>query len=279
MISINENLRGKIAVVTGGGGILCGEMARELARHGARVAVLDLSLERAQSVADKIKAEGGDALGVACNVLERESIKKAREAAQNHYGVCDILINGAGGNHPGGSTDNETYAGAAKDDKTFFDLTREGMGFVFDLNFIGTFLTAQEFARGMAEKKDTVIINISSMNAFSPLTKIPAYSAAKAAVSNFTKWLAVHMADTGIRVNAIAPGFFLTEQNRALLLNPDGTPRPRLEKILNSTPMRRLGEPSELLGTLIWLSDSNMSGFVTGITVPVDGGFSSYSGV
>ncbi|HOG50399.1 MAG TPA: SDR family oxidoreductase, partial [Lentisphaeria bacterium] len=251
---------------------------------GAKVAILDLRKEAADQVAAAIKAKGGIAMGVACNVLERASLEAAEKEVRAAYGACDILINGAGGNNPKGTTSNEQMSKADltntnPDVKTFFDLDPKGIEFVFNLNFLGTLLPTQVFSRAMAENGKGVIINISSMNAFKPLTKIPAYSAAKAAVSNFTQWLAVHMAPMGIRVNAIAPGFFLTDQNRSLLTTPDGGLTPRSHKILNHTPMAKFGEPADLLGALLWLTSDKAAGFVTGAVIPIDGGFSAYSGV
>lgn len=278
------DLAGKVAVVTGGGGILCSVMAEALAECGAKVAILDLRKEAADKVAAAITAKGGVAMGVACNVLERASLETAEKEVRAAYGACDILINGAGGNNPKGTTSNEQMSKADLTNtdpnvKTFFDLDPKGIEFVFNLNFLGTLLPTQVFSRAMAENGKGVIINISSMNAFKPLTKIPAYSAAKAAVSNFTQWLAVHMAPMGIRVNAIAPGFFLTDQNRSLLTTPDGGLTPRSHKILNHTPMAKFGEPSDLLGALLWLTSDKAAGFVTGAVIPIDGGFSAYSGV
>jgi NAD(P)-dependent dehydrogenase (short-subunit alcohol dehydrogenase family) len=277
------DLKGKTAVVTGGGGILCSGFAMALAKCGAKVAILDLRKENADSVAKAITADGGTAIGVEANVLDRENLEKAREYIRSEFGGCDILLNGAGGNHPKGTTTKEYLfpedTGGQEGVITFFDLDPKGIEFVFNLNFLGTLLPTQVFARDMMNKKDSVIINISSMNAFTPLTKVPAYSGAKAAISNFTRWLAVHMSKVNIRVNAIAPGFFLTDQNRNLLTKEDGSYTERAYKILNMTPMSRFGEADELIGTLLWLVDAKASGFVNGTVIPVDGGFSAYSGV
>jgi NAD(P)-dependent dehydrogenase (short-subunit alcohol dehydrogenase family) len=277
------DLTGRTAVVTGGGGVLCGAFARALARCGARIAVLDLKLENAQGVVNSIKASGGTALAVQADVLSAESLKAAEERVRAELGPCGLLINGAGGNHPKGTTSREYFdpsgAGVGPDTVTFFDLDPAGVEFVFRLNFIGTLVPTQIFARGMAGMKGASIINISSMNAFRPLTKIPAYSGAKAAVSNFTQWLAVHFSKAGIRVNAIAPGFFLTEQNRSLLLNADGSFTPRAATIIAHTPMGRFGSADDLIGTLLWLADDKASGFVNGTVIPVDGGFAAYAGV
>ena len=280
----HDSLKGRVAVVTGGGGVLCGGFAKDLARQGVKVAILDLRLEAAQKVADEIIADGFEAIGVACNVLEKESLENARNEINEKFGKCDILINGAGGNHPSGNTTKEKFelkdlTEKAEDVKTFFDLDPKGIEFVFNLNFLGTLIPTQVFARDMAVKDDSCIIMVTSMNAFRPLTKIPAYSAAKAAVANFTQFMAVHFADMGIRVNAIAPGFFSTQQNKALLWNEDGTPTARTGKILAATPMKRFGEPEELSGALLFLCDKEYSGFVTGTTIAVDGGFNAYSGV
>ncbi len=280
----HENLKGRVAVVTGGGGVLCGDFAKALARQGVKVAVLDLNEAAAQKVVDEITAAGGEAIAVGCNVLEPESMENARKIVNEKLGTCDILLNGAGGNNPKGTTTKETLEAVDltnKDEniKTFFDLDPQGISFVFNLNFLGTLIPTQVFARDMAQKKNTCIVMVSSMNAYRPLTKIPAYSAAKAAVTNFTQFMAVHFADVGIRVNAIAPGFFSTNQNKTLLWNPDGTPTARTGKILAATPMKRFGEPEELDGTLLFLCDEAYSGFITGTTIPVDGGFNAYSGV
>jgi len=280
----HENLKGRVAVVTGGGGVLCGGFAKDLARQGVKVAVLDLREESANSVAEEIKAEGYEAIGVACNVLDKESLENARNIINEKIGTCDILINGAGGNHPNGNTTKEKFelcdlTEKAEDVKTFFDLDPKGIEFVFNLNFLGTLLTTQVFAKDMVGKENATIINISSMNSYKPLTKIPAYSAAKAAISNFTQFMAVHFSEVGLRVNAISPGFFSTNQNKALLYNEDGSLTPRSEKILGHTPLGRFGVPEDLTGTLLFLSDETYSKFVTGVIIPVDGGFSAYSGV
>ncbi|SCX99922.1 SDR family oxidoreductase [Alkaliphilus peptidifermentans] len=283
MLPFKIDLEEKVIVVTGGGGVLCSIFAEALAQCGAKIAILDLKEETAVKTADKISGNGGTAIGIAANVLEIESLEKAKKIINEKFGAVDILINGAGGNHPKGTTTKEyLYKEDLKDHSditTFFDLDPKGIEFTFNLNFIGTLLPSQVFSKDMIDKEGACIINISSMNAYTPLTKIPAYSGAKAAVSNFTKWLAVHMSKVDIRVNAIAPGFFLTKQNEKLLLNDDGSFTERAEKIINQTPMERFGKPEELIGTLLWLVDNKASGFVNGITVPVDGGFSSYSGV
>lgn len=276
------NLKNKVAVVTGGSGVLCSEFCRVLAANGAKVAIVGINPDLGANLENEIRNQGYEATSFYMNVMDKESIKKCHEEILAKYGKCDILINGAGGNNPKATTDEEFFSTESLTNdnlKGFFDLDLAGFNFVFDLNMIGTLLPTQEFAKDMIGKKDATIINISSMNAFTPLTKIPAYSAAKAAVSNFTQWLAVHFAKEGIRVNAIAPGFFSTAQNKNLLWNPDGTPTPRTHKILNNTPMGRFGEAKELIGTLLWLVDHEASSFVTGIVVPVDGGFSAYSGV
>ena len=280
----HENLKGRVAVVTGGGGVLCGDFAKALARQGVKVAVLDLNEAAAQKVADEITAAGGEAIAVPCNVLEPESMEAARKIVNERLGTCDILLNGAGGNNPKGTTTKETLEAVdlvEKDEnvKTFFDLDPQGISFVFNLNFLGTLIPTQVFARDMAAKDNTCIVMVTSMNAFRPLTKIPAYSAAKAAVKNFTEFMAVHFAEVGIRVNSIAPGFFSTNQNKTLLWNEDGTPTARTGKILAATPMKRFGEPEELEGALVFLCDESYSSFITGTTIAVDGGFNAYSGV
>jgi NAD(P)-dependent dehydrogenase (short-subunit alcohol dehydrogenase family) len=276
------DLSNKVVVITGGGGVLCSTMAFALAKQGAKVAVLDLKEENAKKVAGDITNAGGIAIGLTANVLEIESLKKARQEINNSLGTCDILINGAGGNHPKGTTSKnflfEDDLSSTEELKTFFELDPEGIKFVFDLNFIGSLLPTQIFAKDMVGKPGATIINISSMNAFRPLTKIPAYSAAKAAISNFTQWLAVHFSKVGIRVNAMAPGFFLTDQNRSLLTSADGSLTERGNTIISHTPMGRFGTPEDLIGTLLWLCGDG-SGFVTGVVVPIDGGFSAFSGV
>lgn len=283
-VPFKVDLRDKTAVITGGGGILCGGMALALAECGAKVAVLDLRKEAADKVAEQIKAAGGRAIGVACSVLERASLEAACETVRAAFGPCDILVNGAGGNHPLGTTSKERLAKGDLDTvqegfKTFYDLDPKGIEFVFGLNFLGTLLPTQVFTKDMARAGKGVVVNISSMNAFKPLTKIPAYSAAKAAVSNFTQWLAVHMSGVGIRVNAIAPGFFLTDQNRSLLTQADGSMTERGKTIIGHTPMGRYGTPEDLLGALLWLCSDAGAGFVTGTVVAIDGGFSAFSGV
>ncbi len=279
-LQVND-LKDKVVVVTGGGGILCSMMGEALAMSGAKVAILDLHKENADKVANRIKEAGGVAFGYEANVLEKDSLKKCHELVLKELGPCDILLNGAGGNNPKATTDKEYFelGDIDAETKSFFDLDEAGFNFVFNLNILGTLLPAQEFAKDMVGRKGCSILNISSMNAFTPLTKIPAYSGAKAAVSNFTKWLAVHFSKIGIRVNAIAPGFFSTAQNKALLWNEDGTPTARTGKILAATPMDRFGEPEELLGATLFLLSEEASSFITGVVLPIDGGFSSYSGV
>ena len=272
---LNTDLNGKVAVITGAGGVLMSEFAKALAACGAKVALLDINEAAAQAVAAEI---GENALAVATNCLSKESILAARDAVHAKLGKVDILINGAGGNNPRATCDNEYMTPETEVLKSFFDLDESGLKFVFDLNITSAFLVTQVFAEDMV-KNGGNIINISSMNAFRPLTKIPAYSAAKAGISNFTQWLAVHFAPCNIRVNAIAPGFFVTNQNRALLFTEDGKPTARTEKILAGTPQKRFGEVSDLIGTLLWLADDASSSFVTGVIVPVDGGFNAYSGV
>ena len=280
-LPIHTDLSGKVAVVTGAGGVLCSMFSRALAASGAKVALLDINAESVQKVAAEICAEGYEAKGYACDVLNQESLEAVHKAVLSDFGPCDILLNGAGGNNARANTDLEQFhpGDLDKDVKTFFDLPQEGVEWVFRLNFIGTLLPTQVFGRDMTEKSGCNIVNISSMNAYTPLTKIPAYSGAKAAISNFTQWLAVHFAPAGIRVNALAPGFFVTNQNRDLLFAPDGTPSARAGKILAATPMGRFGEAEELIGTLLFLVNNDTAGFITGVVIPIDGGCSAYSGV
>ena len=275
------DLTGKVAVVTGAGGVLCSSFAKTLAKAGAKVALLDINEEAAKGFADEIVADGGVAKAYKCNALDKDSCNSVAEAVLADLGPCDILLNGAGGNNPRATTDKEYYFSGDIDEdcKNFFNLDADGVSFVFNLNFLGTLIPTQAFAKQMLGREGCNIINISSMNAFTPLTKIPAYSGAKAAISNFTQWLAVHFSKEGIRVNAIAPGFFSTKQNAALLWNPDGSPTPRTDKILAATPMGRFGEAHELDGALLFLINNDAAGFITGVVLPVDGGFSSYSGV
>ena len=271
-----------VCVVTGAGGVLCAAFAKEMAKKGYAVALLDINETAAAAVAEEIVAQGGIAKAYKTNVLDREVLENVHAQILADLGKCRILINGAGGNNPRATTTHEYYeeGDIDRDDiTTFFNLDKGGFDFVFDLNIKGVLLPTQVFARDMIGGEGCSILNISSMNAYTPLTKIPAYSSAKAGVSNFTQWLAVHFAGAGIRVNAIAPGFFATNQNRALLFNEDGTPTARTGKILAATPMKRFGEVSDLIGTLLWLADDNTSGFVTGTIIPVDGGFNAYSGV
>ncbi|NNE33079.1 MAG: SDR family oxidoreductase [Winogradskyella sp.] len=273
----------KTIVLTGAGGVLCSTLAEALAKEGHNIAVLDLRKEAAEKVAATINKNGGNAIGVEANVLEKESLIASKTVVNEAFGKCDILINGAGGNHPLGTTSNpffemEDLNNATEGFKTFFDLDPKGIEFTFNLNFLGTLIPTQVFAEDMVGREGCSVLNISSMNAFTPLTKIPAYSGAKAAVSNFTQWLAVHFSKVGIRVNALAPGFFLTDQNRSLLTNDDGSLTQRGQQIIDQTPMSRYGEPEDLVGTTLWLCGEG-SKFVTGVVVPIDGGFAAYSGV
>lgn len=278
---LDTDLSGKVAVVTGAGGVLCSAFAKTLARAGAKVALLDLNEEAAKKFADEIVAEGGVAKAYKCNVLEKETCYAVADAVMADMGPCDILVNGAGGNNPRATTDKEYFekGDIDADTKSFFDLDASGVEFVFNLNFLGTLIPTQAFARQMVDREGCNIVNISSMNAYTPLTKIPAYSGAKAAISNFTQWLAVHFSRVGIRVNAIAPGFFSTQQNAKLLWNDDGTPTARTGKILAATPMGRFGESEELDGALLFLLNNAAASFITGVVIPIDGGFSAYSGV
>ena len=280
-LTFGTDLTGKVAVITGAGGVLCGMFAKTLAAAGAKVALLDLNEAAAQGFADEIKAQGGVAFAYKANVLDKECLNEVHEKVLADLGKCDILLNGAGGNNPRATTTKEYFEEGEIDADTvsFFDLDQSGVEFVFNLNFIGTLLPTQVFAKDMIGREGCSILNISSMNAYTPLTKIPAYSGAKAAISNFTQWLAVHFSKSGIRVNAIAPGFFVTKQNEKLLFTEDGQPTPRTNKILNATPMGRFGEAEELNGTVLYLLNNQAAGFVTGVVIPIDGGFSAYSGV
>ena len=278
-LPLNHNFTGKVVVVTGAGGVLCGDMARAYAMAGAKVAALDLNEDAVKKLANELKAEGYICEGYKANVLDREVLEEVHKQVLADLGPCDILINGAGGNNPRATTDNEYQHEAKEGQKTFFDLDAAGVDFVFKLNFQGTLLPTQVFAKDMVERKCGNILNISSMNAYIPLTKIPAYSGAKAGISNFTQWLATHFAGTGIRCNAIAPGFLVSNQNRALLFNEDGTPTARSNKILNGTPMGRFAESEELLGGMFFLTDDKAASAVTGVILPIDCGFAAYSGV
>lgn len=280
-LPIKIDLKGKVAVITGAGGVICSCLAKALASAGAKVALLDHTLQKAEKFAAEIVQEGGEAKGYYADVLDKQALSECHKQVLQDFGKCDILINGAGGNNPRATTEKEYYEAGDIDaeTKSFFDLEESGVEYVFNLNFLGTLLPTQEFAKDMAGRTGCNIINISSMNAFTPLTKIPAYSGAKAAVSNFTKWLAVHFSKVGIRVNAIAPGFFSTAQNKALLWNEDGTPTARTGKIIAATPMGRFGEVEELIGATLFLASEKAAGFITGVVLPIDGGFSAYSGV
>ena len=278
-LPLNIDYTGKVVVVTGAGGLICGAMARAFAQCGAKVAALDLNEEAVKNLAAEVKAEGFIMEGYKANVLEPEALEAVHQQVLRDLGPCDILVNGAGGNNPRATTDNEYQHEAKEGGKSFFDLEASGVDFVFKLNFQGTLLPTQAFAKDMVEKKAGVILNISSMNAYTPLTKIPAYSAAKAGISNFTQWLATHFAGTGIRCNAIAPGFLVSAQNKALLFNDDGTPTARSAKILNGTPTGRFVDADELLGATLFLCDDKAASAITGVVLPVDAGFAAYSGV
>ncbi len=278
-LPLGIDFSGKVVVITGAGGILCGTMAKAFARAGAKVAALDLNEEAVKQLAEECRAKGLVCKGYQANVLETQALQQVHDAILKDLGPCDILINGAGGNHPKATTDNEYHHEAVDGQKTFFDLDAAGVEFVFQLNFQGTLIPTQIFAKDMADKKSGCILNISSMNAYIPLTKIPAYSAAKAAVSNFTQWLATHFAGTGIRCNAIAPGFLISNQNRRLLFQEDGTPTARSKKILNGTPMGRFVDGEELLGGVFFLCDEKAASAITGAVLPIDAGFAAYSGV
>ncbi len=278
-LPLNIDYTGKVVVVTGAGGLICGDMARAFAKSGAKVAALDLNEDAVKKLAEELKAEGYICEGYKANVLETEALQEVHEKVLADLGPCDILVNGAGGNNPRATTDNEYHHEAKEGGKSFFDLDQNGVDFVFKLNFQGTLLPTQVFAKDMVEKGKGCILNISSMNAYIPLTKIPAYSAAKAGISNFTQWLATHFAGTGIRCNAIAPGFLVSAQNKALLFNEDGTPTARSAKILNGTPTHRFVDSDELLGATLFLCDDNSASAITGVVLPVDAGFAAYSGV
>lgn len=278
-LPLNIDYSGKVVVVTGAGGLICGAMARAFAQCGAKVAALDLNEEAVKKLADELKAEGFICEGYKANVLDADALEEVHQAVLRDLGPCDILVNGAGGNNPKATTDNEYHHEAKEGGKSFFDLDSAGVDFVFKLNFQGTLLPTQAFAKDMAEKNSGCILNISSMNAYTPLTKIPAYSAAKAGISNFTQWLATHFAGTGIRCNAIAPGFLVSAQNKALLFNEDGTPTARSAKILNGTPCNRFVDADELLGATLFLCDEKCASAITGVVLPIDCGFAAYSGV
>ena len=278
-LPLNIDYTGKVVVVTGAGGLICGAMARAFAQSGAKVAALDLNGDAVKTLADELKSEGCICEGYAANVLDPEVLEQVHQQVLNDLGECDILVNGAGGNNPRATTDNEYQHEAKEGGKSFFDLDASGVDFVFKLNFQGTLLPTQVFAKDMVGKKSGCILNISSMNAYTPLTKIPAYSAAKAGISNFTQWLATHFAGTGIRCNAIAPGFLVSAQNKALLFNEDGTPTARSAKILKGTPMDRFVDASELLGATLFLCDDRSASAITGVVLPIDCGFAAYSGV
>lgn len=280
-IPFKIDLTGKTAVITGGSGVLCSKMAAALAECGANIALIARSAEKLEKTAEDIRKAGVEVLALSADVLDKESLLAAEKIVSEKFGPCDILVNGAGGNHPDATTDFETIQSTDINSgpKSFFDLKMDGFSSVFDINFIGTLQTTQIFAAKMSSNGAGTVINISSMSAFSPLTKVAAYSAAKAAINNFTEWLAVHLAPTGVRVNAIAPGFFLTDQNRALLLKEDGSFSDRANKVLSQTPMNRFGKGEELLGALLWLASEEASSFVTGTVIPVDGGFNAFSGV
>lgn len=278
-LPLNVDYSGKVVVVTGAGGVICGTMARAFAQSGAKVAALDLNEEAVKRLADELKGEGFICEGYKANVLDIKALEEVHKTVQADLGECDILVNGAGGNNPRATTDNEYQHEAKPEGKSFFDLDADGVDFVFKLNFQGTLLPTQAFAKDMVDKKSGCILNVSSMNAYTPLTKIPAYSAAKAGISNFTQWLATHFAGTGIRCNAIAPGFLVSAQNYKLLFNEDGTPTARSAKILNGTPMNRFVDADELLGGTLFLCDNNSASAITGVVLPIDCGFAAYSGV
>ena len=278
-LSLNVDYSGKVVVVTGAGGLICGAMARAFAQSGAKVAALDLNEDAVKALAAEVRSEGFVMNGYKANVLDAEELEKVHRAVLADLGPCDILVNGAGGNNPRATTDNEYQHEAKEGGKSFFDLDASGVDFVLKLNFQGTLIPTQVFAKDMVEKKSGNILNISSMNAYTPLTKIPAYSAAKAGISNFTQWLATHFAGTGIRCNAIAPGFLVSAQNYKLLFGEDGQPTARSAKILKGTPMDRFVDASELIGGTLFLCDDKSASAITGVVLPIDCGFAAYSGV
>ena len=278
-LPLNIDFSNKTVVVTGAGGLICGAMAKAFAVSGARVAALDLNEDAVKKLAEELTKEGYICKGYKANVLDKASLEEVHAQVISDLGPCDILVNGAGGNNPRATTDNEYQHEAQEGKKSFFDLEQDGVDFVFKLNFQGTLLPTQVFAKDMVDKKKGCILNVSSMNAYTPLTKIPAYSAAKAGISNFTQWLATHFAGTGIRCNAIAPGFLVSAQNKSLLFNEDGTPTARRAKILRNTPMDRFVDARELLGATLFLCDENSASAITGVVLPIDCGFSAYSGV
>ena len=278
-LPLNIDYTGKVVVITGAGGLICSAMARAFAQSGAKVAALDLNEDAVKALSDELCAEGFTCKGYKADVLDPAMLAAVHEAVVADLGLCDILINGAGGNNPRATTDNEYQHEAREGGKSFFDLEADGVDFVFKLNFQGTLLPTQAFAQDMVARGSGCILNISSMNAYTPLTKIPAYSAAKAGISNFTQWLATHFAGTGIRCNAIAPGFLVSAQNYKLLFNEDGTPTARSGKILNGTPTHRYLDASELLGATLFLCDDRAASAITGVVLPIDGGFAAYSGV
>ncbi len=274
----SESLNNKVIVITGAGGVLCSTIAKGLALTGAKVMLLNRTYEKVLKIEKEICKDGGIAKAYACDVLNKDCLKAVHEQIKSEFGLCDILINGAGGNNSDAITDMEFYT-EDQEGKSFFDLTEDGMNQVFGLNFMGTFLPCQEFVQDMIGNKDSSIINIASMSGYRSLTKVPAYSAAKAAIINFTEWLATHFSKVGIRANAIAPGFFIASQNERLLKNEDGSLTERGNKIIKNTPAQRFGESKELLGTIIFLASSEASGFINGVVIPIDGGFNAYSGV
>lgn len=278
-LPLDIDYKGKVVVVTGAGGLICGAMARAFAQSGAKVAALDLNEDAVKKLADELNSEGFICKGYKANVLDPDALGEVHKAVLADLGACDILVNGAGGNNPRATTDNEYHHEAKEGGKSFFDLDAAGVDFVFKLNFQGTLIPTQVFAKDMVGKKSGCILNISSMNAYTPLTKIPAYSAAKAGISNFTQWLATHFAGTGIRCNAIAPGFLVSAQNKSLLFNDDGTPTARSAKILKGTPMDRFVDADELLGATLFLCDDRSASAITGVVLPIDCGFAAYSGV